>query len=596
MKQLIKKYFTHFTFFYRYLGYRILVLLSISAGVGLLDGLGLAMFIPLFQFTADGTVGSGSESLGELKFLVDALESLGLKLTIDVVLLTVLALFIGKGLLKYLEGYYKIKVRIFFIKKLRFKLIDGLEGLSYQHFVELDAGRIQNTLSGEIGRVIQAFASYFLTAQAAIMLLVYILLALMSNFEFALLVSVAGVLSNFVYKALYKFTKEASKKVSNLSHNFQSGIIQAVHYFKYLKATNNFVHFKNRLKQRITDILAVETKIGMYNAILTATREPMVILIVVIVILVQVHFIGGSLASILLSLMFFYRSLNSLLQVQNNWQAFLANTGGIDATEKLLEDFSQSKELSGELTHLKPPFEIKLDHVSFGYKEEMILKNISLVIKPLKTLAFVGESGSGKTTLVNLIAGLLKPVKGTVQVNGVDRNELNIRQHRSHFGYITQEAVVFNDTLFNNISFWSDKTPENLERFWQAVEMASLAEFVRELPLQENTFLGDHGILVSGGQKQRISIARELYKKCDLLLLDEATSALDSETERSIQQNLESLQGKVTLLVIAHRLSTVKHADIICVMEKGEIKYMGSFRDLLEDSPTFQRMVELQEF
>lgn len=194
-----------------------------------------------------------------------------------------------------------------------------------------------------------------------------------------------------------------------------------------------------------------------------------------------------------------------------------------------------------------------------------------------------------------LISGLIKPTSGTYTVDGVNINDLNLDQFRTKIGFISQDPVVFNDTIFNNITFWDNPSKENLKRFNEVIQLTYLSDFVNSLAEKENTYLGDHGILISGGQKQRISIARELYKNVELLILDEATSSLDSETEQIIQHNIEKLHGNVTMIIIAHRLSTIRNADSIYLMEKGNLMQSGTFDELMERSDHFRRMVELQE-
>jgi len=154
--------------------------------------------------------------------------------------------------------------------------------------------------------------------------------------------------------------------------------------------------------------------------------------------------------------------------------------------------------------------------------------------------------------------------------------------------------VIFNDTIFNNVTFWAEPTPEVYERCWEVINMASLKEFVESKPLKELTKLGDHGILISGGQKQRISIAREMFKQVEVLVLDEATSALDSETELVIQENIEKLHGQFTIIVIAHRLSTIKNVDNIFLLENGRVVTSGDFDTMVKKSEKFKRMVSLQ--
>jgi ABC-type multidrug transport system fused ATPase/permease subunit len=162
-------------------------------------------------------------------------------------------------------------------------------------------------------------------------------------------------------------------------------------------------------------------------------------------------------------------------------------------------------------------------------------------------------------------------------------------------GYITQDPVIFNDSVFNNVTFWDKKTDANLQKYRKAIQQAAILDFIEGLPEKEDSLLGNNGTNLSGGQRQRISIARELYKNVEILILDEATSALDSETERAIQENIDELKGQYTILIVAHRISTIKNADRIVVMNNGEITNIGAFKPLMDSSPYFKKLVELQE-
>lgn len=204
-------------------------------------------------------------------------------------------------------------------------------------------------------------------------------------------------------------------------------------------------------------------------------------------------------------------------------------------------------------------------------------------------MAIVGESGSGKTTLMNLISGLLLPKKGKITFDGISLVELNRKSLQSRIGYITQEPVIFNDTVFNNVSFWDEDTPENRIKCREALRKAAVLDFIDSLKNKEDESLGNNGILVSGGQKQRIAIARELYKEVDFLLMDEATSALDTEAEKIIQKNIDDLKGQITIIIIAHRLSTVRNADNILLLKDGIIEQQGSFKELVIKSPRFKK-------
>ncbi|MDT0677448.1 ABC transporter ATP-binding protein [Autumnicola musiva] len=594
VKKFIKKYFESFAYFYSYLRYRILILFIISLLIGVLDGFGLTMFLPLLQM-----VNKSSEvdpaSLGNLRFVVDFFNNMGISMTLLSVLLIMAIFFFVKGIITYVGSIYNVNVREDFISRLRVRNIKGLNNLAYKYFVMSDIGRIQNTLSGEVDRVAAAYSNYFKAFQDGVLVIVYMGFAFTMDAQFALLVTVGGVLTNFLYKSLYKNTKGVSRTLTGHNNIFQSLIIQNVGNYKYLKATGSLHRYGAKLEESVLKIKESNTKIGKLDSLLIAGREPILIFVVVAVIFIQTSILGSELGPILISLLFFYRALNYLMQMQVKWNKFLAVSGSLENMTSFQKELRKNKEKKGSNILDSRIEEIKLSNVSFYYNQTKILKDISLNIKQNETVAFVGESGSGKTTLVNVIAGLLPPESGKLLANGKNYDDLNMGGLQKKIGYITQDPVIFNDTIFNNISFWSEKNPDNTEKFWKAVNQAAILDFVNELPEKENTILGNNGVNLSGGQRQRISIARELFKEIEILILDEATSALDSETEKAIQGNIELLKGEYTILIVAHRISTIKNADRIVVMKNGEVSNVANFSSLMIESKYFKKLVELQE-
>ncbi|MBS9523184.1 ABC transporter ATP-binding protein [Litoribacter alkaliphilus] len=592
LKKLFYKYFSSFAYFYQHLRYRIFIALALSLSVGLMDGLGIAMFLPLLEST-DGQ--ASAEGLGNLGFLLDWMDGIGLGTGVGAVLIVLVFFFSMKGLFYFCSEYYSVIIRRYYITKMRFENIDSLADFNYKSFVLADSGRIQNTFSGEVGQVLQSYIYYFHTIQAVIMVSVYATLAFFANPHFALLVVLGGVATNFLYGKIYKKTKELSAKITEDAHEFQGLLVQKVAFFKYLKATGLVYAFGKKLKETIVKIEDSSMKIGKYGAILSGAREPLVVSIVAIVILIQLNWFGTNMGVILLSLLFFYRALAYLMGLQNTYNAFIGTTGSLNNMTAFMKELREGKESFGDISSHSLENSIVLKDLNFHYGITPILTDINLTIRKNETVAFVGESGSGKTTLVNIIAGLMAPDSGNILVDGIDRAQIDIRSFALNVGYITQEPVIFDDTIFNNITFWAEDNRENKQKFWKALEKASIAGFVRSLPEKEYSHLGSNGIMVSGGQKQRLSIARELYKDIEILIMDEATSALDSETEKAIQQNIEALKGKYTILIVAHRLSTVKNADRVVLLQKGKIMGTGEFYELVNDSVTFKNMVALQE-
>lgn len=587
----------YFNFYYKVIGYRILVNLGLCIIVSFLDGIGLTMFMPLLQMIGTGsTHAAGRHSMGQLHYITDAVQAMGFSLNLNTVLVLMVILFSFKGAIKYVQLRYQVNLRQLFMRRVRFNLVGGLHNLSYQGFLKMDAGKIQNTLLAEVQRLFQTMNFYFTASQYAVMMATYIALAFLANYQFALLVGIGAGITNFLYRRIYVKTKTISKKLSRKGDAFNSFLLQAVHHFKYLKATNYFNRFDDKLKQVILQTEKLNRRMGIYNAITISLKEPMVVGIVVLVIYLQVNLLGTGLSSILLSLLLFYRSLTFLVAVQNHWQNFIQNSGAIYSITNFLATMKEMKEEQPEGLLTSFRHGLRLKHVHFSYGEKKILNDISIEIPKNKSIAFVGESGSGKTTLANLITGLIQPNAGALLVDGLPLTDFNTDSYRNRIGYISQEPVIFNDNIFNNITFWDKPTPENVTRFHEVIELSSLKVFLNSLPEKELTQLGDNGFLISGGQKQRISIARELYKRAEILILDEATSALDSETEKMIQENLEQLRGSYTMIIIAHRLSTIKNADVIYLLEKGNITASGNFGDMLQSSNRFKHMVALQEF
>jgi len=590
------KYFEYFRFFYKTLKYRLFIRMFMGIGVGLLDGFGLAMFLPLLQLTEPSASGTAEHSMGNLSFILTGMNSLGMSVTLVNVLFVLAIFFILKGVASYVNGAYDVDLQQLFIRTIRANLTHALSRMSYKSYVVSDLGRIQNTMSGEVVNLVHAFQSYSNAFQLGIMVTVYMLFAFFVDAKFALLICLGGGFTNLVYKRIYTATKRTSNIITTGANLYQGLIIQFAGNFKYLKATGSITKYKQKLLTTINWISEETKRVGKLGVLINSSREPLLILVVCGVILIQVRGFGGSMASIVISLLFFYRALSSLLQMQAAYNGFLAVSGSIVNMQEFEADLSEAEERDGEKEIGTFKHEIVLSNATFVYVDNSYaLANINLVVNRNETIAFVGESGSGKTTLVNILVGLLPVSTGAMYVDGIDGKDLKIASFQKRVGYITQDPVIFHDTIFNNVTFWADPTERNLQKFEEAIRKASIDQFVNELPGREQTMLENNGVNLSGGQKQRISIARELFKDIDILVLDEATSALDSETERAIQSSIEALKGQYTVIIVAHRLSTIKNVDRIIIMNKGEIVDEGSFSGLVSSSNKFKRMVELQE-
>lgn len=582
-----------FNYYRKIVGYKLYVYVVLNFLVGLLDGIGLTLFIPLLYLSTNTK--SDNQSLGKLQFLVDLIEKTGFQLTLTVALILMVIIFFLKGILSYIRTILFSKIQLASTRKIRFRLVEGLRDTSYIGFSKIDSGVIQNNMTGETGRLVQSLILYFFTLQNVIMVITYLGLAFLSNWQFALLVLLGGLITNFIFRYLNIFTKKYANRLSQIGKNFQAFLLQNINHFKYLKATNYIAPYQEKIKKEIELSEENQYKIGKITAISDSLREPLIIIIIVIVIIVQINIMGGNMPSMMASLLLFHRSLSYLTSMQSYWNRFLTNIPGLNSVEEMLSEFKKSSE--AEKPKIVESIEkIILTNISLQYDQHLVLDHINLSIQPKTSIALVGESGAGKTSLANIICGLVAPSSGEIFFKEKENlADYNINSFREHVGYITQESVIFDDTLYNNITFWAPKTPENLEKFKKAIQLSSLEEFLAFHKNDENLPLGNNGILISGGQKQRISIARELYKNPQLLIMDEATSALDSETEMIIKDNIDSLKGKFTMVIIAHRLSTIKDVDVIYLLDQGKIIASGNYAELYQNSERFRKMAMMQD-
>ena len=593
-KKFLKNYFHYLSYFYSYLRHRTFIAFGVSLLVGLLDGIGLALFIPLLKLittnSKDVEVGNGEDFISDF-----VINQLGITANLTNIFLLIFVFFSLKSIVKFLESFIRIIYQQYFMRKIRISNIDLLNRFDFQKFLKTNAGRIQNTLSGEVNRVNVAYNYYFKSVQFGVLVLVYVSLALGSDWKFTILTVIGGVIINVIFKGLYKRTKYYSKKLTNKAHYFQNLLIQKIHLFKYLKATGLNFLYGDKLKANIIEIEGIQKRMGIVEALLGAIREPLTILVVFGAIFLNMYFFDEEMGSILLSLILLYRGITFFMAMQEQWNLFLGVSGSLDNMKAFTNELKDGKERNGKEIFKGFIEQIQLKDLDFEFDTgEKVLSKINLNIRKNETLAIVGESGAGKSTLLNILSGLLLPDSGKYLIDNIPIEDLESSSFKKHIGYIVQDATIFNDSIYNNISFWAPKTPENYDRFLKAIEKAAISDYIMNLPQKENSLLGTNGINISGGQKQRLSIARELYKEVDFLFMDEATSALDGETEWVIQQNINLLKGQFTIIIIAHRLATIKNADRIVLMRNGTINAIGSFEKLMETSLEFREMVQLQ--
>lgn len=592
----IKKQLKYFFFFYSFLKWRVFIILFLSFLIGGLDGIGLALFIPLLQLVFNKEAYQGTEDKLHLKDLF--FEKFGFEPNLINVFIIILVLFSLKGIIKFLDSYLRVLWQEKMTREIKFSTISLFSSLKYSAFVNLDIGKIQNTLTNEVLKISLAYKFYIKTINFIVLVITYFLFSIWVDWKFTIIVLSGGIAINYLFYFLYRRTKKLSQKLVGEAHHYHKLLAEKINLYKYLKATGLLDNYINKLRRNILNIEKIQKKLGFVESAIFGMKEPVIIIVIFIAIFLYNQYFSSVISSVLLNLLFIYRAFTFFMAAQEHWNLFLGYSGSIENLQNFEYQLQKEQEEHNvnnrKIEHFNS--EISLRNISFRYdsSKDETLQNISLKIKKNDSIAIVGPSGSGKTTLLNILTGLLKPTEGYLYIDGQKLEEINQDSYCNLIGYIIQDAPIFNDTIFNNISFWEKKFKHNLSRFSAAIKGANIEEFILNLPEKENTLLGTNGVNLSGGQKQRISIARELYKNPKILFMDEATSALDTETEAEIQKNIEKLKGNYTLITIAHRLTTIKNADCIILLENGKITGKGDYEKLIKTSTSFQRMVKLQ--
>ena len=554
------------------------MVIALSLMVAVLDGFGLAMFLPLLQGVS-GQEAQLIQGSDKLAFLYELPARLGWPLNLWSILGLMCLFFVLKGVVVFVQGYHLILVRQLFIRSIRFHNLEGTGNLQFAAFASTDQGQLQNSLSGEVGRVSRSFKNYFDAIKNGVMLLVYLAFAYYINPIFASLIMGLGLLTYLGYHRIFRQTRIYSRDVTRWRNRYQNQLLQLSQHFRYLAATGLMTKYIHRLKTSVSQIEQKNRRLGFLSTLLLGLREPVIIIIVAAMILVQTQMLSIAMAVVLVSLLFFYRALISLGVTQSSWNNFLSLSGSLEniqAFEQWLRSNSSDVRQKKWDASIQT---IEMVQVGFKYGNKPILRNIDLIITAGDKVRISGPSGIGKTTLVSMIAGLLTPSEGQVLVNGLDLQQFDLSSYQRQIGYVTQDPVVFNDTLFNNVTLWAEKTPAHLNRFAEVMEATCLREFMEDQPAGENVLLGMDGLTISGGQKQRIALARELFKEIDVLILDEAMSELDERTKEKIWDGMQKIEQEMIIIFVSH--SAPSHPDIPMPLNRLTIQMSGDVHDLM---------------
>lgn len=499
----------------------------------------------------------------------------------------------------YLAFFTMIPIRTGVVRDIRNQINHKITQLPLSFFSEERKGDIIARVSGDVNEIeTSIMSSLDMLFKNPILIIIYLTSMIIISWQLTVFVLVLLPIAGYVMGQVGKKLKRKSLDGQQQWGTLMSQIEETLGGLRIIKAFNAEKKIQERFEKSNDKFRRTTNRIYRRQQMAHPMSEFLGTATIAIVL-----WYGGMLIlsnnsvidapTFIYYLIIFYSIINPAKDLSKSVYAIQKGLASMERVDKILQAESNIKDPKSprEITLNK---EIAYTDVWFKYQHDWVLKGISLVIPKGKIIALVGQSGSGKSTLVDLLPRFYDVTKGCITIDGVDVRDTTLHNLRSLMGNVNQEAILFNDTFFNNISFGVEGA--TLEQVQEAARIANAHEFIMATEEGYNTNIGDQGGKLSGGQRQRVSIARAILKNPSILILDEATSALDTESERLVQEALENLMRNCTTIVIAHRLSTIRNADEICVMQEGKIVERGRHEQLLALNDYYKRLCDMQNF
>lgn len=514
----------------------------------------------------------------------------------------IISMFILKNIAGYLANYFMVFLRNGVIRDIRNRVYQKTVELPLSFFSEQKKGDIIARVTGDVNDLQYSFLPVLeLIVREPLTIIFTIIVMLIISPQLTLFVFIFIPVMSFVISRIGKSLKRKSGRVQKEQGLFLSTLEETLTGLRIIKGFNAEGVFNDRFQESTNRFYNFSNKLLNRQNLASPTSE-----ILGIFMISGILWYGGNLilqgdttstldgSTFLVYLGLSYNILTPAKAITRGIYNVKKGGAAAERIQEIIDSPNPIKDKPNAIDKNDFNSDIVFKNISFKYKEDYVLKNFSLTIPKGNTVALVGQSGSGKSTIANLITRFYHVNKGEILIDGININDLTTSSLRQQLGIVTQDAILFNDSISNNLKLGKQDASDT--EIIEALKIANAWEFVKDLPEGIDTNIGDAGGKLSGGQKQRLSIARAVLKSPPIMILDEATSALDTESERIVQVALENMMKNRTSIVIAHRLSTIQNADNIVVLNKGEIVEQGKHDDLIAKAGIYKKLVDMQSF
>jgi len=538
-------------------------------------------------------------------YITKLTEENGAQYALLLVVCIVISTFLLKNIFNYIALNHLLLLKNGVLKDIRNLMFNKIISLPVSYYSEKRKGDVMARMLGDVNEVRNSFFNILELIIKEPMTIIFTIGAMIAiSLKLTLFVFIFIPISGFVISKIGKTLKAKSKKAQNENGYLISIVEETLGGLKIVKSYNAEANFTKKFNDSIHRLYRLSNSIGRKNNLSSPMSEFMGIVVIAILlwyggnmVLVEKFSDGSPLLEGSKFLAYMGLAYNILTPAKAISKASYQVKTGLAAAERVFDVLEVENTITDKVDAVvKTSFDeiITIKNINFKYEEENVLKNFSLEVSKGKTVALVGQSGSGKSTIANLLTRFYDVQEGSVKIDGIDIKDMTLESLRDLMGLVTQDSILFNDTIKNNILLGKQNATD--EEIIEALKVANAYEFVKDLPNGIETNIGDAGGKLSGGQKQRLSIARAVLKNPPIMILDEATSALDTESEKFVQVALENMMQNRTSIVIAHRLSTIQKADKIVVLQKGEIVEQGTHDELLAKNGTYSKLVMMQSF